>query len=147
MTQPRRAAALAGHRGDEAAARALLHHPLPEVRATALGALARMGAASVGDLSVALADTRRMTATESNGLGFSKTRITASPGKVTLRMRNPSELKLEHSVSLRGKGISKLGRIVMPGGISQVTATLKKGTYRYVCDPHVSGMSGSFKVS
>lgn len=57
MTQPRRAAALAGHRGDEAAARALLHHPLPEVRATALGALARMGAASAGDLSVALADT------------------------------------------------------------------------------------------
>ena len=56
MTELRRAAALAGHRGDEAAARALLDDPLPEVRATALGALARMGAASAADLAAALAD-------------------------------------------------------------------------------------------
>jgi len=55
-TGPRRDAALAGHRGDEAAARALLSDPLPEVRATALGALARMGAAGEADLAAAVAD-------------------------------------------------------------------------------------------
>jgi plastocyanin len=27
------------------------------------------------------------------------------------------------------------------------TVTLKKGTYRYVCDPHSSQMKGSFKVT
>ena len=56
VTGRRRDAALAGHRGDEAAARTLLGDPLPEVRATALGALARMGVAAGTDLAAAVAD-------------------------------------------------------------------------------------------
>ena len=52
----RREAALAGHRGDEAGARKLLRDPLPAVRATALGALARMGVVSEGDVAAALSD-------------------------------------------------------------------------------------------
>lgn len=52
----RRHAALAGYRGDEAAARALLGDPVATVRATALGALARMGAATEADLAAALSD-------------------------------------------------------------------------------------------
>jgi plastocyanin len=28
-----------------------------------------------------------------------------------------------------------------------VTVKLKRGTYRYVCDPHASFMKGSFRVS
>ena len=52
----RRAAALAGHRGDEAAARSALVDETPAVRATALGALARMGALTAADLVRALGD-------------------------------------------------------------------------------------------
>lgn len=52
----RRATALAGHEGDEAAARAALADPDPAVRTTALGALERLGALTAGDLHVALAD-------------------------------------------------------------------------------------------
>ena len=52
----RRAAALAGHRGDQEAARALAADPDPAVRATALAALARMGRATQSDVSRALAD-------------------------------------------------------------------------------------------
>ncbi|HVF13602.1 MAG TPA: hypothetical protein VM942_03325 [Acidimicrobiales bacterium] len=52
----RRAAAVAGHSGDEETARTLLTDPSPGVRATALGALARMGAATDDDVSAALAD-------------------------------------------------------------------------------------------
>jgi HEAT repeat protein len=55
-SSPRRAAAIAGHAGDEAGARELLHHPDPVVRATALGALARLGRAGAGAVSAALAD-------------------------------------------------------------------------------------------
>lgn len=51
----RRAIALAGHRGDEAAARAGLDDESPAVRATALGALARMGRLRADDLRAALA--------------------------------------------------------------------------------------------
>jgi len=49
-------AALAGHRGDEPAARSLLADPDPEVRASALGALVRMGRATPGDAASALHD-------------------------------------------------------------------------------------------
>src|SRR5438105_1418681 len=52
----RRAAALAGHRGDEGAARALVADPEPAVRATALAALARMGRATGEDLRRGLLD-------------------------------------------------------------------------------------------
>jgi HEAT repeat protein len=52
----RRAAALAGHTGDVGTARALLHDPAPAVRATALAALARLGAATPTDVHEALAD-------------------------------------------------------------------------------------------
>jgi HEAT repeat protein len=52
----RRAAALAGHAGDQATARALLRDPSDRTRATALGALARIGAATEADVAVALAD-------------------------------------------------------------------------------------------
>jgi len=52
----RRAAAVAGHAGDEAGARALLADPDPAVRATALGALGRLGRAGAADVEAALAD-------------------------------------------------------------------------------------------
>jgi HEAT repeat protein len=54
--QRRRAAALAGHTGDAAGARQLLHDPDPGVRATALGALGRLGQAGVDEVGEALAD-------------------------------------------------------------------------------------------
>ena len=61
MTDPeatarRRAAAVAGHRGDVAAARLALDDPHPGVRATALGALDRAGALRTDDVGRALVD-------------------------------------------------------------------------------------------
>jgi HEAT repeat protein len=55
-TSSRRRAALAGHEGDEHAARALRTHADGNVRATALGALARLGAATVADIDRAVLD-------------------------------------------------------------------------------------------
>lgn len=52
----RREAALAGHTGDESTARALARDPEPGTRATALGALGRMGALTADDLRAALED-------------------------------------------------------------------------------------------
>jgi len=54
--QRRRQAVLAGHLGDEAAARAALDDPDPAVRAAAVGALGRMGAATADDVTAALDD-------------------------------------------------------------------------------------------
>jgi HEAT repeat protein len=52
----RRTAAIAGHVGDEATARAALEDPDPAVRGTAIGALTRLGALDEHDLRVAVAD-------------------------------------------------------------------------------------------
>ena len=52
----RRRAVLAGHRGEEAAARALLDDPDAGVRGAALGALARMRRATTADVAAGLED-------------------------------------------------------------------------------------------
>lgn len=52
----RRRAAVAGHTGDVATARGLLHDPDPGVRASALGALERAGALEADTLAGALSD-------------------------------------------------------------------------------------------
>lgn len=54
--QRRRAVALAGHEGDEGVARRALTDVDGGVRATALGALERLGALQAADLAVALVD-------------------------------------------------------------------------------------------
>ena len=54
--QRRRAVALAGHTGDTTAARSGLTDATPSVRATALGALARLGELNASDLEAAIRD-------------------------------------------------------------------------------------------
>jgi plastocyanin len=51
-----------------------------------------------------------------------------------------------HDFHLTGPGVNKKTTV---GGTGSSTwkLTLKKGTYRYVCDPHASFMKGSFTVS
>ena len=51
----------------------------------------------------------------------------------------------DHDFHLVGPGVNKTTSV---GGTGSVTwhVTLKKGTYRYVCDPHANFMKGSFTV-
>jgi plastocyanin len=52
-----------------------------------------------------------------------------------------------HDFHLTGPGVNKVITSVTFKGTKTVTVKLKKGTYRYVCDPHASFMKGSFKVT
>ena len=52
----------------------------------------------------------------------------------------------DHNFHLTGPGVNK-STSVSGTGSTTWKVTLKKGTYRYVCDPHASSMKGSFKVS
>ena len=51
-----------------------------------------------------------------------------------------------HNFHLKGPGYNKAITGVGFKGTKTVTIKLKKGTYRYQCDPHSSRMHGSFKV-
>ncbi len=51
-----------------------------------------------------------------------------------------------HNFHLRGPGVNRVITSVDFTGTKSVSIKLRKGTYRYQCDPHSSEMHGSFKV-
>src|SRR3954468_22355607 len=63
-------------------------------------------------------------------------------GKYVIVVSDPTTA---HNFHLTGPGVNKKTSV---GGKSTVkwTVTLKKGTYKFVCDPHASFMKGSFTV-
>jgi plastocyanin len=83
-------------------------------------------------------------------LRFTTATLTAAkPGKVTLRMTNPSSAGMEHGIAIEGNGVDKDGPIVAPGKTSTITVALKKGTYTYYCPVpgHLqAGMKGTLTV-
>jgi plastocyanin len=52
-----------------------------------------------------------------------------------------------HDFHLRGPGIDRVLTSVTFEGTKSYTLTLKKGTYRFFCDPHAGFMHGSFRVA
>ena len=64
-------------------------------------------------------------------------------GTYTIRVK---DLATDHDFHLTGPGVNKTTTV---GGTGAVTwhVTLRKGTYRFVCDPHASFMKGSFTVA
>ncbi len=81
-------------------------------------------------------------------LKFDKTFLKAPAGKVTIVMANPAVLP--HNVAIKGPGIMRmLGKVVLKGGTSTVSMTLKKGTYTFFCSVpghEAGGMKGTLKV-
>ena len=51
-----------------------------------------------------------------------------------------------HNFRLKGPGYNRAITSIGFTGTKTATIKLRKGTYRYVCDPHASDMKGSFKV-
>ena len=64
-------------------------------------------------------------------------------GKYKIVVKDMSNI---HNFHLTGPGVNKKTGVGAKGTFTW-TVTLKKGTYKYVCDPHVSSMKGSFKVT
>ena len=68
---------------------------------------------------------------------------TLKAGRYKIVIKDMSSI---HNFHLTGPGVNrKTG--VGPRGTFTWTLTLKKGTYKFVCDPHASIMKGSFKVT
>jgi len=84
------------------------------------------------------------------GPGFTISLKSATGAKVTSLKAGTYKIVVAdkssiHNFHLKGPGVSKDSGI---GKVATVTwiVTLKRGSYKYVCDPHASLMHGAFKV-
>jgi plastocyanin len=68
---------------------------------------------------------------------------TLKAGRYTLVVSDKSNI---HNFHLRGPGLNRAVTTVAFVGTKTIVITLRKGTYTFVCDPHLSTMHGSFKV-
>jgi plastocyanin len=63
-------------------------------------------------------------------------------GSYTIRISDRSNI---HNFHLTGPGVNKKTSVPSTGTTTW-NVRLRRGTYRYVCDPHASAMKGSFRV-
>ena len=107
-------------------------------------------AALVAALTIAAnaaAATPKLTASVSDPLNIS---LTVGGKKVSSLKAGTYTIVVEdkasdHNFHLSGPGVNKLTS-VSGKGTTTWKVVLKKGTYKYVCDPHASFMKGSFTV-
>lgn len=82
----------------------------------------------------------------SGALSFLFGKATAKPGPVTISM--PNQSPIQHNISITGP-VSGKGQIVGHGATSTFQATLKPGTYTFLCDVPghaAAGMKGTLTV-
>ena len=99
---------------------------------------------------VASASAATPTLTGTDGPGFTitlkkgTTKVTSlKAGKYKVVIKDLSNL---HNFHLKGPGVDKKTGVGAKGTFTW-TVTLKKGTYKFICDPHAAIMKGSFKVT
>jgi plastocyanin len=68
---------------------------------------------------------------------------TLKAGRYRIVVRDRSHM---HNFHLTGPGVNKKTRVAAHGNVTW-TLSLRRGTYRYVCDPHRARMKGSFRVT
>jgi plastocyanin len=108
------------------------------------GLLASVGTTNNNKTAVEKGGKLTIPADPTGALAFQFAKATAQPGKVTVSMPNPAPI--QHNISIQGQG---KGPIVGTGGTSTFTATLKPGTYEFLCDVpgHAqAGMKGTLTV-
>jgi plastocyanin len=97
------------------------------------------GASSAGTVSLTGTVGPGFTITLKN---HGKTVKTLAPAKYQFVISDKSSI---HNFHLTGPGVNRTTS-VGGTGTTKWTLTLRKGTYRFVCDPHKTSMKGSFIV-
>jgi plastocyanin len=88
------------------------------------------------------AKAKRLTATVGPGFTISMSVKSVKPGTYTITVKDRSNI---HNFHLIGRGVDK-ATSVPAAKTTTWKVTLKKGTYRFMCDPHRSFMKGVLKV-
>jgi plastocyanin len=118
--------------------------------AAALAAAAAGGVATqAGAKPDSAATTLKLKAAASGALKFNKSTLRAEPGRVTIRLRNPSSADAPHAVEVEGKGVEKESATIDPGDRTSLSVRLKRGTYDFYCpvgNHRAEGMEGKLVV-
>jgi plastocyanin len=109
------------------------------LKSTALAALAFAAALLVAVPAVAATPSYK--GTVGPGFTISMTTKPSEDGAVKIVVNDKSNI---HNFHLTGPGVN-VKTTVKAVGSKTFTVTLKKGTYKFICDPHPF-MKGSFKV-
>ena len=103
-------------------------------------------AATVGMLAFAgtsPAAIKRLTATDGPGFTITMSAKTAQPGRYVITVHDRSAI---HNFHLIGPGVNVKTSVAAVKTYAW-TITLKRGTYRFVCDPHATIMKGVLRVT
>jgi plastocyanin len=85
----------------------------------------------------------KLTATDGPGFTISMSKTSVKHGAYTITVKDKSNI---HNFHLTGPGVNKKTSVSMVGTATW-KVTLKKGTYKFVCDPHKTIMKGTLKVT
>ena len=113
------------------------------MRRITLSAVAIVSGLVVAAPTFAAADANRLTGTDGPGFTITMSKKTVKAGTYKIVIRDRSSI---HNFHLTGPGVNKKTS-VRAVGTTTWTVKLKKGNYKFVCDPHVSIMHGVLKVT
>jgi plastocyanin len=105
--------------------------------------VAMVAALAVPGLASAGARANTLTATDGPGFTVTMSKKTVKAGTYTIVVKDKSNI---HNFHLTGPGVNKLTSVPKVYTVKW-TVKLKKGTYKFVCDPHASIMKGTLKVT
>jgi plastocyanin len=108
-------------------------------KGTAIGLVAVVAAAVLA--VPVFAQAPKFTGTVGPGFTISMKKPTKA-GKITLVISDKSSI---HNFRLKGPGVNVATRVAARG-TKTFEVTLKKGKYRFLCDPHPTSMRGSFTI-
>ena len=113
-----------------------------------IGVVAALAALALTAVPAQAATPTKLVATVGPGFNITITKAgkkvkTLKPGRYVISVRDRSSI---HNFHIKGPGVNKDSGVA-PTGTKTWRVTLKKGTYRFVCDPHASSMKGSFRVA
>jgi plastocyanin len=113
------------------------------MRLISIGLAAVLATLALASTAFAATNANKLTGTVGPGFTISMSKKSVKAGTYVITINDRASI---HDFHLTGPGVNKTTS-VSGTGTTKWTVKLKKGTYRFVCDPHRSIMHGVLSVT
>jgi plastocyanin len=113
------------------------------MRLISFGLAAVLATLALASTAVTATNANKLTGTVGPGFTISMSKKSVKAGSYVITISDRASI---HDFHLTGPGVNKVTS-VSGTGTTKWTVKLKKGTYRFVCDPHRSIMHGVLSVT